>query len=112
MCEKSEINENCFLLAKNKIEIGKNSTLAYGVIILTSSNPNGPYNILCKYYPKISASVVIGDDVWICANSTILPEVKIGNYSIVAAGSAVNKDVPSGVLVAGNPVIVKNELKR
>lgn len=106
-----EINSGCFLLAKDKIEIGENSTLAYGVTVLTSANPNGPKNKLATLYPKMSAPVIIGDDVWVGANATILPGVKIGDFSIVAAGSVVTKDVPSGVLVAGNPAIIKKKLR-
>lgn len=53
--------------------------------------------------------VIIGDDVWIGANSCIMKGVKIGTRSIVAAGSIVTKDVPSDVIVAGNPAkIIKN----
>lgn len=106
----SEINKNCFLLAKDRIEIGRNSTLAYGVTVLTSANPHGPLNKLSKLYPAMSAPVIIGSDVWIGANATILPGVKIGDFSIVAAGAVVTKDVPSGVLVAGNPAVIKKKL--
>ena len=53
---------------------------------------------------------VIGDNVWIGANVTILPGITIGDYVVVAAGSVVTKDVPSGVLVAGVPAIVKKRL--
>lgn len=108
----SEINSGCFIVAKDKIEIGENSTIAYGVTILTSANPNGPKNSLSKLYPKMTAPVIIGNDVWVGAKSIILPGVKIGDFSIIAAGSVVVKDVPSGVLVAGNPAMVKKNLKK
>lgn len=110
MHENAEINKRCFLLAKDKIEIGKNSTLAYGVTILTSANLNGPYNKLSKLYPAMTTPVIIGDDVWVGANATILPGVTIGNFSIIGAGAIVTKDVPSGVLVAGNPATIKKKL--
>lgn len=106
----SEINSFCMLLAKDRIELGENSTLAYGVSILTSANPHGPKNKLATLYPAMTAPVIIGDNVWVGANATILPGVTIGNFSIVAAGAVVIKDVPSGVLVAGNPAIVKKKL--
>ena len=105
--KNAEINRNCFLLAKDKIEIGENSILAYGVTVLTSANPNGPHNKLSLIYPAMRAPVIIGDDVWVGANATILPGIKIGNYSVIASGSVVTKDVPSGVLVAGNPAVIK-----
>ena len=109
--KNSEINDGCYLLAKAKIEIGENSTLAYRVTVLTGADPNGPYNALSELYPPLIASVIIGKDVWVGANSTILPGVTIGDFSVVAAGSVVTKDVPSGVLVAGVPAEVKKNLK-
>jgi acetyltransferase-like isoleucine patch superfamily enzyme len=52
--------------------------------------------------------VVIEDAVWIGANSIVLPGVRIGRGSVVAAGSVVVKDVPPMAVVAGNPArIVK-----
>lgn len=110
--KNSEINSNVFLLAKDIIEIGENSTLAYGVSIITSANPNGPCNALSSIYPKITAPVKIGKDVWIGANATILPGITIGDYSVIAAGSVVTKDVPSGVVVAGVPAIIKKTLEK
>lgn len=47
--------------------------------------------------------VVIGDYVYIGANSLIMPGVTIGNNALIAAGSVVTKSVPAGVVVAGNP---------
>lgn len=106
----AEINPGCFLLAKNKIIIGDNSTLAYQTTILTSSNPNGPHNELSKLYPKTTAAVLIGKNTWIGARSTILPGVSIGDYCIVAAGAIVNKDVPSYTVVGGVPAKVIKKL--
>lgn len=110
--KNSEINDGCYLLAKAKIEIGNNSTLAYRVTILTGADPNGPYNALSVLYPAKIEPVKIGNDVWVGANSTILPGVTIGDFSVVAAGSVVTKDVPSGVLVAGVPAEIKKHLQR
>ncbi len=106
----AEINRGCFLLAKDRIEIGENSTIAYGATILTSANPNGPYNQLAKIYPAMHAPVIIGNNVWIGSNAIILPGVTIGDMSVVAAGSVVTKDIPKGVLVAGNPAVIKKKL--
>lgn len=111
MHDHAEIERNCFLLAKDKIEIGENSTLAYRVTVLTSADPNAPYNALSTLYPSKKAPVIIGKDCWIGANSIILPGVTIGEFSVVAAGSVVTKDVPSGTMVAGNPAVVKKYLK-
>jgi len=47
--------------------------------------------------------VVIGKNVWIGANSVILPGVKIGNTSVIGAGSTVTEDVPPLSVAVGNP---------
>jgi len=51
--------------------------------------------------------VHIEDNVWIGAGAVILPGVRIGRGSIVAAGAVVREDVPPGALVAGVPAKVK-----
>jgi PREDICTED: hypothetical protein len=107
----AEIERNCFLLAKDRIEIGENTTLAYGVTILTGADPNGPLNKLSKLYPPIKAPVKIGKDCWIGANAVILPGVTIGDIVVVAAGSVVTKDIPSKVMIAGVPAVIKKNLE-
>lgn len=47
--------------------------------------------------------VTIGNNVWIGAHVVVLPGVTIGDEVVIGAGSIVNKDVPSGVIAAGNP---------
>lgn len=108
--KNAEITMNCFLLAKDKIIIGENSTLAYQTTILTSANPNSPYSKLVKVYPKITASVIIGNNSWIGARALILPGVRIGNFCVVAAGAVVTKDVLDYSVVAGVPARVIKKL--
>ena len=50
-----------------------------------------------------TAAVLIEDDVWLCANVTVLKGVTIGARSIVAAGSIVTHDIPSDTLAGGIP---------
>ncbi len=52
---------------------------------------------------EIARKIVIGDNVWIGANVTILPGVTIGNDSVIGACSVVTKDIPTGVIAFGNP---------
>ena len=108
--EYAQINAHCFLLNFDTISIGKNSTLAYQVMVLTSANPNSPYNRLSELYPPTHAPVVIGDNVWVGARAVILPGVKIGNNVVVAAGSVITKDIPDNCLVAGVPAVVKKRI--
>jgi len=50
--------------------------------------------------------VVIGDKVFVGASSIILPGVTIGSDVIIGAGSIVTRDIPAGVVAAGNPAKV------
>lgn len=50
-----------------------------------------------------SASIFIGDDVFVGANSIILKGVTIGNRVIIGAGSVVTKNIPEDEIWAGNP---------
>lgn len=47
--------------------------------------------------------IVIGNDVWIGKNATVLSNVKVGNGAIIGTGSIVTKDVPDYAVVAGVP---------
>ncbi|HEU4964498.1 MAG TPA: acyltransferase [Bacilli bacterium] len=79
------------------VSIGRNSIVGYNTTILA-------HEYLIREYRL--GRVIIGDEVMIGANSTILPGVKIGDGAVVAAGSLVNKDVPAGAFVGGNPIRV------
>ena len=53
--------------------------------------------------PRVPKGLTIGDDVWIGANSVVLPGVSIGRGAVVGAGAVVTRDVASFAVVAGNP---------
>lgn len=104
------INAECMLIASSDITIGKNSTLAYRTLLTTNANPNSPYNELCKIYPPIHKEIRIGDNVWIGAGVIVLPGCRIGNNSVIAAGSVVCSDIPDNCMAAGAPAKVKKHL--
>ncbi len=58
---------------------------------------------------KHRQGVVVEHDAVIGANVTILPGVCIGHHAFIGAGSVVTKNVPSGVIVAGNPARILHE---
>ena len=54
--------------------------------------------------------VAIGADVWIGGGAIICPGISIGDRSVVGAGSVVTHDVPSDVVVGGNPARIVRRL--
>ena len=100
----SRIGIHCTVIGP--VCIGHHVNLAQGITV-TALNHN--FEDTSKRIDEQGIStkpVVIGDDVWIGANAVILPGVKIGTHSIVAAGAVVTKDVPKYSLVAGVPAKV------
>jgi maltose O-acetyltransferase len=55
-------------------------------------------------------AVEIGDDAWIGGGAIICPGVRIGERAVIGAGSVVTRDIPTGVLAAGNPCRVIREI--
>ena len=83
------------------ISIGDDVTLANKVQILAHDDTLRVYT----GYSRVGR-VIIGDRVFVGANSTILMNTKIGNDVIIAAGSVVTKDIPDDSVVAGIPAKV------
>jgi serine acetyltransferase len=57
-------------------------------------------------HPTCKGDIIIENDVWIGAKSTIMSGVKVGNGAVVGSSSVVTKDVPSFAIVVGNPARV------
>ena len=64
-------------------------------------NERGEEKRLCYAKP-----VHVGKNCWICANTTILPGVTIGDNCVIGAGSVVTRDIPANSFAAGNPARV------
>jgi acetyltransferase-like isoleucine patch superfamily enzyme len=88
------------IMFPERISIGRNSIIGYNTTILA-------HEYLIKEYRL--GDVVIGDEVMIGANTTILPGVTIGDGAIVSAGTLVHRDVPAGAFVGGNPMQIIKE---
>ena len=78
------------------LTIGEKTMVAFDAIILSHDYASRRH----------AAKTVIGSYCFIGCGSIILPNVTIGNHTVVAAGSVVTKDVPANCIVAGNPAKV------
>lgn len=129
--KRTFINGGTNLISVNKIEIGDDVTIAWGVYIYDHNSHslsdkdriedikrvrNDYYNkrnfSFSKEWSTVkSAPIKICNKVWIGFNAIILKGVTIGEGAIVAAGAVVTKDVPAWTVVAGNPAVVVKKLK-
>jgi len=51
---------------------------------------------------------ILGDNIWVGVNATIVGKIKIGNDVLIASNSFVNCDVPDHSVVFGNPCVIKH----
>ena len=85
------------------VTIGNNCCTGQGTIITALIHNFNDTNKRINEQGVSVKPVYIEDDVMIGANASIMPGVRIGTHSIVAAGAVVTKDVPPHSLVAGVP---------
>lgn len=90
--------------AGGSIIIGNHCLISQHVSIVASNHGiNRNQLIVEQGWPENKKDVVIEDDVWIGANTVVLPGVTIHKGAVIGAGSIVTKDIPEYAIVAGNP---------
>lgn len=100
-------NFNCVILDVCRVRIGSHCRFGPAVQIYT---PLHPLDAHSRRLAEFGEPVEIGDDVWVGGSAIILPGVHIGARSVIGAGSVVTRDIPAGVLAAGNPCRVLREI--
>ncbi len=103
----------------DKLIIGKFCAIAKGIeFVMNGANhrmnsvTTYPFNILGNGWETaaptleelpLKGDTVVGNDVWIGQNVTVLPGVRIGDGAIIAANAVVSRDVPAYHIAGGNP---------
>ena len=101
---KTRIHGSC-IHARNSIEIGSRCLIAANCQIIDSNAHELSFDFIENRTNTIDVPrpVTIGDDVWIGCNSIILSGSKIGDGSVVMAGSVVRGEFPKMAIIGGNP---------
>lgn len=88
----------------DNVFIGPYCTLATGIHSLVAKERRLTFDEQgAAHEYEYGKPIVIGNDVWIASNVTVCGGVSIGEGSVIGAGSVVTRDIPAGVLAAGNP---------
>ena len=101
------INACCHFQDHGGIFIGDDCQIGHNVVFATLNHGLDPKDRKSTY----PAPIVLGRNVWIGANATILQGVKIGDNAVVAAGAVVTKEVEPNTIVGGIPARVIRHIK-
>lgn len=103
-----------FNTRSGNISIGENTILDEKVMLVTGKHLNiaesESQNLPFQSVPTSGRDIIIGEGCWIASGAIIIGGVKIGDYSVVAAGAVVTKDVPERVIVGGVPAKIIKKL--
>jgi maltose O-acetyltransferase len=100
-------NFNCVVLDVCEVTIGEHTMLGPAVQLYTATHP---LDAAERRRAEYGEPIAIGSDCWIGGGAIILPGVKVGSKTVIGAGSVVTRDIPSGVVAAGNPCRVLRKI--
>jgi acetyltransferase-like isoleucine patch superfamily enzyme len=100
------LNPGCYIHAVNKIYIGDYTQIAPNVGLMS-----GNHNLYDLREQILGKPMIIGKYCWLGMGVVIMPEVELGDFTIVGAGAIVTKSFPQGYcVIAGNPARLIKEL--
>lgn len=94
-------NHNVTILDGAPVTFGDNVFIAPDCVFSTAGHPLDAEQR--NKGLEIALPITVGDNVWIGTQVSVLPGVTIGSNTVIGAGSVVNRDIPDGVIAAGNP---------
>ena len=92
------VGDDVRLYNLGRVTIGPRATVSQGAHLCA-----GTHDYLQPDLPLVKARIAVGEGAWICADAFVGPEVRVGDFAIVAARAVAVKDVPPWTIVAGNP---------
>ena len=99
------IFERTIINPSDEVHIGDNVGIGGEVMIWT----HGAWLDVMQGFPADFGPVKIGNNVWLPARSVVLPNVEIGDNTVIGIGSIINRNIPKGCFAAGSPCKVIKE---
>lgn len=101
------VNACCHFQDHGGVTIGDDCQIGHNVVFATLNHGLSPQTRKSTY----PAPIVLGRNVWVGSNSTILQGVTIGDNAVVAAGAVVTKDVPANCVIGGVPAKIIKKIE-
>jgi maltose O-acetyltransferase len=95
------LNFNCVVLDVAPIRIGARVLVGPAVQFYAATHPLDAATRAAGL--ELGRGIEVGDDAWIGGGSIVCPGVRIGDRCVIGAGSVVTRDIPAGMVAAGNP---------
>lgn len=102
------INFGCVILDCGLVTIGSDTLIGPNVGLFSGNHTTDAEERAAG--GLIPRPITIGSRVWLCGNVSVVPGVTIGDDTVIGAGSVVTRDIPSGVVAAGNPCRVLRKI--
>lgn len=99
------IGEEVFILNLAPVTIGRSSCISQRAFLCT-----GSHDFRSRDFALITKPIDVESSSWIAAQAFVAPGVRVGEGSVVSAGSVVLEDVPPATIVQGNPARVVKQI--
>jgi len=96
--DQAAVGEGAILYSLGSIHIGRGVTVSQYAHLCA-----GSHDYRRRDFPLLKPPIVVEEGAWICAEAFVGPGVHVGANTVVGARAVVVKDIPAGVVVAGNP---------
>jgi putative colanic acid biosynthesis acetyltransferase WcaF len=94
----SAIGEHALIYNLGPVTIGREATISQRAHLCA-----GTHDYAAPDMPLLKPPIVVGDQVWVCADAFVGPGVRVGDGAVVGARAVVVRDVEPWTVVAGNP---------
>lgn len=104
--EKVGVGNDAILYNMAPIHLGKGVVVSQGAHLCT-----GTHDFRNPGFRLVARPIILEEGVWVAAEAFVHPGVTLGAGSVIGARAVVTKDVPSGVIAAGNPAQIVGTLR-